>query len=116
MNFTAAFIEGIGGPELMMILFVILLLFGANKLPELAQGMGKSIKAFKRAASGVEEQIKEALEEKLETPESKRFAPVPPKPPATFPPYPPGSGPAHPPGTVNQPPAGENPPSIPPAQ
>lgn len=116
MTSTLAFIEGIGGPELMMILFIILLLFGANKLPELARGMGKSIKEFKRAASGVEEQFKEALEEKHETPESKRFAPVPPKPPTTFPPYPPGSGPTPPSGTVSQQPSGENPPPAPPAQ
>lgn len=113
MIFPLAFIEGIGGPELMMILFIVLLLFGANKLPELARGMGKSIKEFKRAASGVEEQIKEALEEKHETPESKRFAPVPPKPPTTFPPYPPGRGPTPPAGTVSQQPAGDTPPPAP---
>ncbi|MBI2515777.1 MAG: twin-arginine translocase TatA/TatE family subunit [Opitutae bacterium] len=108
--------EGIGGPELMMILFIILLLFGANKLPELARGLGKSIKEFKRAASGVEEQFKDALEEKHETPESKRFAPVPPKPPTTFPPYPPGSGPAQPSGTVSQQPPDEKTPPDAPAQ
>ena len=34
-----AFIEGIGGPELMMIMFVVLLLFGANRLPELAKSL-----------------------------------------------------------------------------
>lgn len=113
MILPLAFIEGIGGPELMMILFIVLLLFGANKLPELARGMGKSIKEFKRAASGVEEQIKEVLEEKHETPESRRFAPVPPKPPTTFPPYPPGHGPTPPSGTVSQQPAGDTPPPAP---
>jgi sec-independent protein translocase protein TatA len=115
MSFTAAFIEGIGGPELMMILFVVLLLFGANKLPELARGMGKSIREFKRAASGVEEQLKEALEDKSEAPESRRFAPVPPQPPVTFPPYPPGGGPAKPAGSVSQQPDEGNPPPAPPA-
>jgi sec-independent protein translocase protein TatA len=75
---TLAFIEGLGGPEVMMIMFIILLLFGANKLPELAKGLGKSVKEFKKAASDVEYQIKEAMEEKAEeSAESKRFAPKP---------------------------------------
>ncbi|MBI2513351.1 MAG: twin-arginine translocase TatA/TatE family subunit [Opitutae bacterium] len=93
--------EGLGGPEVMMILFVILLLFGANKLPELARGLGKSVKEFKKAASDVEYQIKEAMEEKREqSEEAKRFAPKPVTPgassaeqPKTFPPYPPGATP-----------------------
>lgn len=78
MTFPLAFIEGIGGPELMLILFIILLLFGANKLPELAKGLGKSVKEFKKAAADVEYQIKEAMEEKAEeSAEAKRFAPKP---------------------------------------
>lgn len=58
-----ALIEGIGGPELMMIMFIILLLFGANKLPELARGFGKSMREFKKAASGVEEEFRQAMNE-----------------------------------------------------
>lgn len=100
MIFPLAFIEGLGGPELMTVMFVILLLFGANKLPELARGLGKSVKEFKKAASDVEYQIKEAMEEKREeSDEAKRFAPKPVTPapaaeqPKTFPPYPPGATP-----------------------
>ncbi len=63
MNLSLAFIEGIGGPELMLIMFIILLLFGANKLPELARGLGKSVKEFKKAASGVENEVRRAMEE-----------------------------------------------------
>jgi len=37
------------GPELIIILFVIVLLFGAKKLPELAKGMGNGIREFKKA-------------------------------------------------------------------
>lgn len=37
------------GPELLVILFVIVLLFGAKKLPELAKGIGTGIKEFKKA-------------------------------------------------------------------
>ncbi len=77
MNFPSAFIEGIGGPELMMIMFIILLLFGANKLPELAKGLGKSVREFKKAASGVEEEVRRAMEEH-EEPQPKKFPPYPP--------------------------------------
>lgn len=99
MTFPFAFIEGLGGPELMMIMFVILLLFGANKLPELAKGLGRATREFKKATSGVEEEIRNAMEDKPEpSDEAKRFAPKPvtpvqPTQPRTFPLYPPGSTP-----------------------
>ncbi|MCL1594910.1 MAG: twin-arginine translocase TatA/TatE family subunit [Actinomycetia bacterium] len=47
-----AFIRNIGGPEILIILVVVLLLFGAKKLPELARSIGASAKEFKK---GVEE-------------------------------------------------------------
>ncbi len=71
MNYSVAFIEGIGGPELMMIMFIILLLFGANRLPELARGLGKSVRDFKKAASGVEEEVRRAMEEEPVKPTPK---------------------------------------------
>lgn len=78
MTLTLAFIEGLGGPELMMILFVILLLFGANKLPELARGLGRATREFKKATSGVEEEIRSAMAEPVpQSDEAKRFAPKP---------------------------------------
>jgi sec-independent protein translocase protein TatA len=40
---------GLRLPELLLILLVVVLLFGANKLPQLGQGLGESIKSFKRA-------------------------------------------------------------------
>lgn len=39
----------IGGPEIIIILIVVLLLFGGKKIPELARGLGKGIKDFKKA-------------------------------------------------------------------
>lgn len=42
---------GLGGMEILLILAVVLLLFGAKKLPELAKGLGKSIKEFKKASN-----------------------------------------------------------------
>lgn len=78
-----AFIEGIGGPELMMILFIILLLFGADRLPELARGIGKSVRDFKKAASGVEDEVRRALEDEPAKRAPKTIAPPAP---ATTPP------------------------------
>jgi len=63
MSYPLAFIEGIGGPELMLIMFIVLLLFGANKLPELARGMGKAVREFKKATSTVETEMRRAMEE-----------------------------------------------------
>lgn len=42
----------IGWPELILILFVCLLLFGAGRLPEIARQLGKAIQEFKRAVKG----------------------------------------------------------------
>jgi sec-independent protein translocase protein TatA len=47
----------IGTPELILILGVALLLFGGNKLPELARGLGKGIREFKDASEGVKREI-----------------------------------------------------------
>jgi sec-independent protein translocase protein TatA len=45
--------------ELVVILFIVFLLFGANKLPEAGKGLGEGIKNFKKALSGDEQNIKE---------------------------------------------------------
>jgi len=47
----------VGGPEFILIIFVALLLFGGNKLPELARGLGKGIRDFKDASDGVKREI-----------------------------------------------------------
>lgn len=46
---------GLGFGEMVLIFAVLLLLFGAKRLPELASGMGKGIRDFKRALSGLDE-------------------------------------------------------------
>lgn len=46
---------GIGIPELLIILVIVLVIFGANKLPEIGSGMGRAIKNFKKATSEPEE-------------------------------------------------------------
>jgi len=57
---------GIGMPELIIILVIILIIFGAGKLPEIGAGIGKGIKNFKKATTEVEEKDKEEKIEKIE--------------------------------------------------
>ena len=61
----------VGGPEVLMIMFITLLLFGGQKLPELARGLGKSVREFKKATAGVEEEIKRAMETSVEPTQPK---------------------------------------------
>lgn len=56
---------GIGPTELIIIMFLILLIFGAKKLPELAQGLGKGIREFKKATTEIQDEIN------LDTPPKK---------------------------------------------
>ncbi len=53
----------IGSSEIVLIMLVVLLLFGSKRMPELARGIGKSIREFKKATSGLEAEIKRAMEE-----------------------------------------------------
>ncbi len=55
----------IGWGEILVIALIVLLLFGARKIPELMRGMGKGVKSFKDGMNGVEEpEIKEDKENK----------------------------------------------------
>ena len=53
-----------GGMEWVLIVIIVLLLFGAKKLPELAKGLGKGIKEFKKAKNDVSEEINKVTEDK----------------------------------------------------
>ena len=55
MNMLAIF--GLGTPEIIAILVIVFLLFGAKKLPEFARGLGKSLGEFKKAKSEFEEEL-----------------------------------------------------------
>lgn len=50
--------DNMGMGELLIILLVVLVLFGSKKIPDLAQGLGKGIREFKKAIRDVEEDIK----------------------------------------------------------
>ncbi|MFN3598384.1 MAG: twin-arginine translocase TatA/TatE family subunit [Aquificaceae bacterium] len=51
--------------EILLILFVVLVLFGAGKLPEVGRALGEGIRNFKKALSGEEEKIKEVKGEEI---------------------------------------------------
>ena len=55
---------GIGMPELIIILIIILIIFGAGKLPEIGAGMGKAIRNFKGAGDDDEKKESDKIEEK----------------------------------------------------
>ncbi|WP_282775374.1 Sec-independent protein translocase subunit TatA/TatB [Phaeodactylibacter xiamenensis] len=50
------------GPEMLVVLFAILLLFGGKKIPELMRGIGKGIREFNTARSSLESELKEGMD------------------------------------------------------
>ncbi|MEY4489314.1 MAG: hypothetical protein RIQ79_1822 [Verrucomicrobiota bacterium] len=107
---SAAFLDGIGGMEMMLVFVIGLLLFGGKGLPDMARTLGKAVREFKKATANVEEQFKQAMEEPPPPPPPRpapRIAeatPVPPPaatetPPSPFAPEPPANPPP-----PNQPP------------
>lgn len=54
---------GIGFQELLVILLILLLLFGANKIPELARGLGKAIGEFKKSINEVKKEVEEVTKD-----------------------------------------------------
>ncbi|MFA6135423.1 MAG: twin-arginine translocase TatA/TatE family subunit [Phycisphaerae bacterium] len=81
---TLALIGPLGTPEVVVILLVVLLLFGGKKLPELAKGIGRSLRTFKEEVEGVKQDVHSAMNSDT-TPK----APEQPKQPASMPPVPP---------------------------
>ena len=60
------------GPELLIILAIVVLLFGAKKIPDLASGIGKGIKNFKKAVKDDEEKVADASSEVKEIKEETK--------------------------------------------
>ena len=81
----------IGGWEIVLILAVVLILFGAKKLPELAKGLGQGIKEFKKATREVTDELNTAMDE------------TPPSPPRRLPPATTAEAEAHQSAAVSQP-------------
>src|SRR3954449_10093380 len=72
MHSSVLLFLNIGGGEMVLIVFVALLLFGGEKLPEIARGLGKGIRDFKDASDGVKREIANQInnfdDKKVETP------------------------------------------------
>jgi len=54
---------GLGTSEILLILLLVLLLFGARKIPEVMRGLGQGIREFKKASSEATDEIKRAVDE-----------------------------------------------------
>ena len=64
----------LGATELILIFLVILVFFGSKKIPELAQGLGKGIREFRKATREVQDDVENGvkkIDEKSPTPEKK---------------------------------------------
>ena len=70
IDHSLAFIQNLRAPEIILIFLVVLLLFGAKRLPELFRSFGKSIREFKKATSEIEDDIRTAMDEEP-TPSAK---------------------------------------------
>ena len=55
---------GLGMPEMIIILVIVVIIFGAGKLPEIGAGLGKGIKNFKKATKDEDEEEAKKIEEK----------------------------------------------------
>ncbi len=55
-----ALLSNFGGPDLIIILLIVLVLFGAKKLPELAKGMGQAVKEFQKAKDEFSDELHNA--------------------------------------------------------
>ncbi len=61
----------LGGTEIILIVFVVLLLFGGKKIPELMRGLGRGVREFKDAKDNVKRELEESITEKETKAETK---------------------------------------------
>jgi sec-independent protein translocase protein TatA len=87
-----------GITELVLILFIVLIIFGAGKLPQLGEGLGKAIKGFKKSVHEAD-----AIEVEAQQAQVQQQPGAPPSPET-------GGQPAPPPGTPGSPPSSQQPP------
>ena len=70
MSLIGSFMN-LAGPDLIVILLIILVLFGAKKLPELARGMGQAVKEFQKAKDEFSDELHKAGKPEIETAKSE---------------------------------------------
>jgi len=61
--FILGFLSGLGGWEILLIVLVLLIFFGAKKIPELARGLGKGIREFKDATKEIKDEIEDGVKD-----------------------------------------------------
>jgi sec-independent protein translocase protein TatA len=61
---TLGFLQNIGGGSLILIILVILLMFGAKRIPELARGLGRGIREFIDATKDIQNDLEEGMKDK----------------------------------------------------
>ena len=61
------FLGNLGGPEIIVIALIILLLFGGKKIPELMRGLGKGVSQFKKGMNDIEQEINAEPEKSVES-------------------------------------------------
>lgn len=76
----------LGWPEIIGILVVVLILFGAKKLPELAKGLGQGIKEFKKASTDMQDELHRSVAAEPQYTPPPKSAPAAPAPQPTTPP------------------------------
>ena len=73
MNITRESTMGIGWTELLVVFCVVLLFFGAKRIPEVARALGKASREFKKARDSVVDEVRDSVDEqKKETDEEKK--------------------------------------------
>lgn len=61
---TLLFIGNMGGYEILLIMLVILIFFGAKKIPDLARGLGRGIREFKDATKEIKDELENSVNDK----------------------------------------------------
>lgn len=85
MNLALLGFLSVGGWQVVLILVVVLVLFGGKKMPELAKGLGQSIKEFKKAAREASDEINRAVEDEHHHAQASHPAPAAPAQPGQTP-------------------------------
>lgn len=63
---TPLFIGGLGIQEILVIAFVVLLLFGGKKIPELMHGLGKGVRSFKEGMNDIKKEVEQDTKKESE--------------------------------------------------
>lgn len=61
MNILALGFGNFGGPDVLIILLIVLILFGTKKLPDLARGLGRSVNEFRKAREDIDRELHDAV-------------------------------------------------------